>query len=322
MLRPLLKYARNDDSVAKLAEQAGESPQRAFVSASLRPYLLASLIDSDPERPALIVAGDDRAGRDLAADLKAYLAPRPVRFYPARGMRYESHLAPPPHLVGLRIAALDALLGGDAAVLVASAVAVAEKVPDPDLRPHGFQIERGGLLDLEETADQLVACGYERVDQVEERGQFAIRGDILDVYPATEERAVRCELFDIEVERLTWFSTFTQRSLEEAERVEIAPAAELAPEHRELAEIAAATDSEERPDVADVLPVDRFRELLELAPQDALVAVAAEEELAPALRDYWEDVAVSFHDEDAPQLYVKPQDLDAAFNQRAALRLS
>ena len=147
-----------------------------------------------------------------------------------------------------------------------SAVALAEKVPDPDLRPHGFEIEKGGLLDLEETADQLVACGYERVDQVEDRGQFAIRGDILDVYPATEERAVRCELFDVEVERLTWFSTFTQRSLEEAERVEIAPAAELGPEHRELAEIAADSDESERPDVADVLPVDRFRELMDLVP--------------------------------------------------------
>ncbi len=150
-----------------------------------------------------------------------------MRFYPARGVRYESHLAPPPHLVGLRVAALDALLGEEPAVLVTSAVALAEKVPDPELRPHGFEIEMGGLLDLEETAGQLVACGYQRVDQVENRGQFALRGDILDVYPATEERAVRCELFDVEVERLTWFSTFTQRSLEEAQRVEIAPAAEL-----------------------------------------------------------------------------------------------
>jgi transcription-repair coupling factor (superfamily II helicase) len=255
MLRPLLTYAHHDDDVARLAEAARGEPQRAFVSASLRPYLLASLIDSDPDRPALVVAGDDRAARDLAADLKAFLAPRPVRFYPARGMRYESHLAPPPHLVGLRIAALDSLLGDQSAVLVTSAVALAEKVPDPDLRPHGFEIEKGSLLDLDETGDQLVACGYERVDQVEDRGQFAIRGDILDVYPATEERAVRCELFDVEVERLTWFSTFTQRSLEEAERVEIAPAAELAPEHRELAEIAAATEAEERPDVAEVLPV-------------------------------------------------------------------
>jgi transcription-repair coupling factor (superfamily II helicase) len=322
MLRQLLTYAQEDRSVTALAQAARGGPQRAFVSASLRPYLLASLIDAEPERPALVVAGDDRAARDLAADLKVFLAPRAVRFYPARGMRYASHLAPPPHLVGLRIAALDALLRGQAAVLVTSAVALAEKVPDPDLRPHGFEIEKGGLLDLDEVAERLVACGYERVDQVEERGQFAIRGDILDVYPATEERAVRCELFDIEVERLTWFSTFTQRSLEEAERVEIAPAAELAPEHREFAEIAASSDESERPDVADVLPVDRFRELLELVPPEALVAVAAEEELAPALRDYWEDVTVSFHDEDAHHLYVKPRELDAALNERAALRLS
>jgi transcription-repair coupling factor (superfamily II helicase) len=322
MLRPLLRYAHEDRSVAAIVEAARDEPQRAFVSSSLRPYLLASLIDAEPARPALVVAGDDRAARDLAADLKAFLAPRPVRFYPARGMRYESHLAPPPHLVGLRIAALDALLGGDAAVLVASAVALAEKVPDPELRPHGFEIEKGGLLDPGETADSLIACGYERVDQVEERGQFAIRGDIIDIYPATEERAVRCELFDIELERLTWFSTFTQRSLEEAERVEIAPAAELAPEHRELAEIAAASDEADRPDVADVLPVDRFRELLDLVPRDALVAVAAEEELAPALRDYWDDVTTSFHDEDAHRLYVAPADLDAGLDERAALRLS
>jgi transcription-repair coupling factor (superfamily II helicase) len=322
-LRSLLTYAHQDDSVAALTEAARSEPQRAFVSASLRPYLLASLIDAEPERPALVVAGDDRAARDLAADLRAFLAPRPVRFYPARGVRYESHLAPPPHLVGLRIAALDALLGeGEPAVLVASAVALAEKVPDPKLRPHGFEIEKGGLLDLEETAGALAAAGYDRVDQVEERGQFAVRGDILDLYPATEERAVRCELFDMEVERLTFFSTFTQRSLEEVQGVEVAPAAELAPEQRELAEIAATSDEDERPDVAEVLPVDRFGELLDLVPANALLAVAAEEELAPALRDYWQDVTASFHDADAHHLYVPPEKLESSLDERAALRLS
>jgi transcription-repair coupling factor (superfamily II helicase) len=336
-LRPLLTYAQEDEAVAALSDAARKAPQRAFVSQSMRPYVLAALLDSEPDRPALVVAGDDRAARDLAADLRQFLAPRPIRLYPARGVRYESHLAPPPHLVGLRIAALDALVegssldgangGAGAPVVVAGAVALAEKVPDPDLRPHGFTVERGGLLDLDETAGQLVACGYERVEQVEERGQFALRGDILDVYPATEERAVRCELFDIEVERLTFFSTFTQRSLEEVERVEIAPAAELAPEHRELAEIAAADvatagDGDERPDIAELLPVDRFGELLDLLPADALVAIAAEEELPPALRDHWDDVTTSFHDADAGHLYVDPERLQAGLDARAALRLS
>ena len=292
-----------------------------FVSASLRPYLLASLLDAEPARPALVVAGDDRAARDLAADMKQFLAPRAVHLYPARGVQYESHLAPPPHLVGLRIAALDAL-GEGPAVVVASAAALAEKVPDPDLRPHGFRIEKGGLLDLEETAAQLVACGYAHTDQVEDRGQFALRGDILDIYPATEERAVRCELFDVEVERLTFFSTFTQRSLEEVEAVSIEPAAELGPEHRELAEIAAASEEKDRPDVAELLPVDRFREVLALVPDGALVAVAAEEEMEPALRDLWEDVTTSFHDADAHHLYVSPDQLSTTLDARSALRLS
>ncbi|MGI8946141.1 MAG: transcription-repair coupling factor, partial [Thermoleophilaceae bacterium] len=333
-LRRLLTYAHEDPAVEALSSSARGAPQRAFVSASLRPYLLASLLDREPSRPALVVTGDDRAARDLAADLRHFLSPRPVHLYPARGVRYQSHLAPPPHLVGLRIAALDALLagaavgaGGDgtdagAAVVVAGAVALAEKVPDPSLRPHGFGIEKGGLLDLEETAARLVACGYERADQVEERGQFALRGDILDVYPATEERAVRCELFDVEVERLTFFSTFTQRSLEEVERVAIEPAAELGPEHRELAELAAESEAEERPDIAELLPVERFGALLDLLPADSLVTIAAEEELAPVLRDYWEDVTTSFHDADAHHLYVPPEQLERALGERAALVLS
>src|SRR5437764_6342794 len=183
-LRQLLTYAHENSDVQRLADAASNGAsgggERAFVSASLRPYLLAALLDSSPERPALVVAGDDRAARDLAADLKQFLSPRTVRFYPARGVRYESHLAPPPHLVGLRVAALDSLQSGPA-VVVASAAALAEKVPDPALRPHGFTIEKGGVIDLEETADQLANAGYERVDQVEDRGQFAIRGDILDV---------------------------------------------------------------------------------------------------------------------------------------------
>src|SRR5438874_1500109 len=113
-LRSLLTYAHEDSAVQALADAAekdGGSAERAFVSASLRPCLLAALLDSHPERPALVVAGDDRSARDLAADLKAFLSPRLVRLYPARGVRYESHLAPPPHLVGLRLAALDSLGG-------------------------------------------------------------------------------------------------------------------------------------------------------------------------------------------------------------------
>jgi transcription-repair coupling factor (superfamily II helicase) len=325
MLRPVLHRAIENEDVERLAREAAAGPQRAFVSSALRPYLIASLLDAAPlgGRPALIVAGDDRMARDLALDLRAYRAPAPVRFYPARGVRYESHLAPAPHLVGLRIAALDSLdaTGGDPPVVVASAVALMERIPDPELRPHGFALELGEALDLEETLARLVALGYERDEQVFERGQFALRGGILDVYPATEERAVRVELFGDEVESLRWFSTFTQRSLGDAQRVEIAPAAELAPEYRELAEMAA-EETEDRPDVAEILPVDRFRSFLELVPEEATVLVAAEEELRPALADHWQDVTTSLHSDDAHHLYIPPEEVAAQLAGRAAVSFS
>jgi len=323
-LRPLLARLQEHPDGAALIRDGG----RAFVSQSMRPYLVAALAEgAAADLPALVVAGDDRQARDLAADLRAWLEPRPVRFYPSRGVAYESHLAPPPHLVGLRVAALDALLadrsnGDEPPVVVVSAVALSEKVPDPALRPQSFTIRVGDLLDLDEVGHQLVAAGYERVDQVDDRGQFAIRGGILDVYPATEDRAVRIDLFDIEVESIRFFSTFTQRSLGDSEAIEIAPAAELAPEHRELAEIAALEAAEDRPDVAELLPVDRFEAFLDLAPADAAILIAAEEDVAPALADHWQDVCAAFHDDDAHHLYVKPEAIAAALDARPGARLS
>jgi len=354
-LRPLLAHLEDDPAASTLAREGG----RAFVSSSLRPYVLAALAEADERargRAHLIVAGDDRAARDLAGDLRAWLWPRRVRYYPTRGVTYESHLIPPPHLVGLRLAALDALLGeggsrgagadagvdgpgsveAEGPIVVVSAVALSEKVPDPALRPRSFRLRVGELLDLDECATELVAAGYERVDQVEERGQFALRGGLLDVFPATEERAVRVDMFDVEIESLRWFSTFTQRSLGEVQEVEIAPAAELAEEHRALATIAGeelaaggrgATNADDegsgaRPDIAELLPIDRFGALLDLVGEETRLLVAAEEELAPALGDHWSDVCAAFGDEDAHHLYVDPDGVQAALRQRARIWLS
>src|SRR3954454_5035390 len=333
-LRPLLTHLADDPNGPRLARDGG----RAFVSASYRPYVIGALLDGldgpMAGRPALVVAADDRQARDLAAALRHWRAPRPVRFYPSRGVAYESHLAPPPHLVGLRVAALDALLAADAngdgsrnetaeaPVVVVSAVALSEKVPDPSLRPKSFWLRVGDLLDLDEVSADLVAAGYERVDQVAARGQFAIRGGILDVFPATADHAVRIDLFDIEIESLREFSTFTQRSLSELTELEIAPAAELAAEHREAAEIAAVSDAEDRPDVAELLPVDQFHAFLDLAPADAAVILAEEAEIGSALDDHWQDVCAAFHATDAHDLYVKPDDVEAALDARAHVRLS
>ncbi len=329
-LRPLLDLAAENERVHALAARVlaaadGGEGVDLRASTTLRPLLLATLLEDErglADRPALLVAADDRAARDLAADLRAFLAPRRVRLYPSRGTGYASSVTPPPHLVGLRIDALDALSREADAVVVASAVALAEAVPDASLRPAGFEIAKGDEVDLGVVAEDLVAAGYERVEQVTERGQFAVRGGILDVYPATEERAVRVELFGDEVESMRWFSTFTQRSLGDAEVVELAPAAELDADHRELAALAAQEAAEGEggaTDLAELLPLDQFRAPLDLVPANAAVVLAAAEEVEPALRDVWEDATTSMKAEDARHLYV---DVAAPLAARAALSLT
>src|SRR5215218_4816557 len=329
-LRPLIEIAAESERVHALAARVrdadgGGEAVGVRASTMLRPLLLAALLEDDrglAGRPALLVSADDRSARDLAADLRAYLAPRRVRLYPSRGTGYASHVTPPPHLVGLRIDALEALASEADAVVVASDVALAEAVLDASLRPAGFAIAKGEEIELGAVADDLVGAGYERVEQVEERGQFAVRGGILDVYPATEERAVRIELFGDEVDSMRWFSTFTQRSLGEAERVELAPAAELDAEHRELAELAAmeaAEKDEQLSNLAELLPLDRFLAPLDLVPDEAMVVLAAAEEIEPALRDHWEDATAAMHADDAQHLYV---DVAAPLAERASLALT
>ncbi len=316
-LRPLLEIALEDERFLSLADAARDrAPVAVQMSAFVRPYVLAALAEAEEGfagRPVLVVAADDIGARDLAHELRAYLGRR-VRYYPSRGTGYVSHVAPPPHLVGLRIAVLDALTGREPAVVVASAVALAEAVPDASLRPAGFTLRRGSEADLTEVGERLVEAGYERADQVEERGQFAIRGGILDVFPVTEERAARLELFGDEIEQIRWFSTFTQRSLGEVDGVELSPAAELSAEHRELAELAL---EDEPDDVAELLPIDRYGAVLDLI--DERTAIVVSEEVEAGLRDHWDDVTATMHDADARRLYV---DVAGPLAERAAIAIS
>ncbi|HEX5893435.1 MAG TPA: transcription-repair coupling factor [Solirubrobacterales bacterium] len=304
-LRPLLEIAAENERMSALREALRSSGDTvdAYVSASLRPYLLAALIGGEAGAtpgPVLIVAADDRSARDLAGDLNSFLAPRRVHMYPSRGTTYESHLDPPPHLAGLRIAAMNALGSTGTPIVVASAIALAEKVPDPALRPESLALHTGESVDLDDVTILLADAGYDRVDQVEERGQFAVRGGILDVYPATEEQAIRVELFGDEIESMRRFSVFTQRSLGDAERVELAPAAEISAEHRQ-----------------DVDP-SKFLAPLDLVPTEALVVIASAEEIPGALHDHWEDVTASIEAEEARQLYA---DVAEPLQARASLSL-
>ena len=79
---------------------------------------------------------------------------------------------------------------------------------------------------------------------------------------------------------------------------------------------------EDRPDIAELLPVEDFHPFLELAPVDASILIAGEEDVTPALHDHWQDVCAAFHDRDAHHLYVDPETIGSVLTDRARIHLS
>jgi transcription-repair coupling factor (superfamily II helicase) len=195
----------------------------ARVSEPALPLLLAAL-QLRVGRPLVCLLAEDSEARDAAEAAAWYLGEDAVGLFPSRGVRWESGLEPPPHLVGERARALDVLTAGG--LVCASAAALAELVPPPDVRPARLDLAVGDEPGIDGLAEELALSGYERVERVEERGQFAVRGGLVDVFPTTGREPLRIELFGDEIEAIRAFSPFTQRALRPVERATVYPAAE------------------------------------------------------------------------------------------------
>ncbi|HEX2304032.1 MAG TPA: transcription-repair coupling factor, partial [Gaiella sp.] len=197
-------------------------PTRARVSEPVLPLLLAALHE---ELGALLVLlPEDADARDAAEAASWFLGPARVALLPGRGVSLDSGLAPPPHLVGERYRALDVLAAGG--LVCASAAALAEGLPPVDARPSPLELRVGDEPGVDGLAEALALAGYERVERVDERGQFAVRGGIVDVFPSTGREPLRVEFFGDEIEQVRAFSPFTQRALHAAENAVVYPAAE------------------------------------------------------------------------------------------------
>jgi transcription-repair coupling factor (superfamily II helicase) len=207
----------------RLAEFADALPAKARVSEAALPIVLASLYER-LERPLVCILPEDADARDAAEAAAWFLGDEQVGLMPSRGVSRESGLVPPPHLVGERARALAVLARGG--LVCASARGMAELLPRPAQRPERVELRAGRELGVEPLSQQLAFAGYERVERVDDRGQFAVRGGLVDVFPTTGREPFRVEFFGDEVESIRAFSPFTQRALHPVESAVVYPAAE------------------------------------------------------------------------------------------------
>ena len=274
--------------------------------AALRPFVVKGLVDAG--RTVLAVAATTREAEDLVAALHCLVEPEHVAYYPAWETLPHERLSPRSDTVGRRLAVLRRLVhpGTDASngplkVVVAPVRSVLQPQVAglADLAP--VELSLGDEADLDDVVHRLAAAAYSRVDLVEKRGEFAVRGGIVDVFPPTEEHPLRVEFFGDEVEEIRAFSVADQRSLEKAERLWAPPCRELLltdevrararalgtrnPELREITDkLAEGVAVEGMESLAPVL-VDAMELLVDLLPADSHVLVLDPERVRTRAHD-------------------------------------
>ncbi len=194
--------------------------------------LLVAALHEQLDVPCLVVTFNNEQANRFVADLQALLGDDPhrpgVMLFPATESVIYDGAAPDPELRARRLDALESLLAGRARVVVAPVNAALQRLTPPDvLRGLVRALAVGDEITLDELTSHLLACGYHRANLVEDVGEFAVRGGIVDVFPPTRDTPVRLELFGDTVDSIREFDTQTQRSAAPRRSALIGPASEV-----------------------------------------------------------------------------------------------
>ena len=279
-LSGLLTAALRDNGLARARELARAGFPDAdgldlTAPPAMRPFAVAAVADraSGAGRPVLAVTATSREADDLAAALRSLLPEDEIAEFPAWETLPHERLSPRSDTVGRRLAVLRRLAhpeGNPVRVVVAPVRSLLQ----PQLKNLGdlepVSLTTGGAADLDDVAHRLSDMAYARVDLVTKRGEFAVRGGILDVFPPTDEHPSRVEFWGDEVEEIRTFAVADQRTIDKVETMLAPPCRELllTPEVREKARALA----ERHPELLEIL--DKLAEG---------IPVEGMESLAPAL---------------------------------------
>ena len=293
-----------------LAESLADAPRVGLLDltapAGLRPFLVAGLVRA--ERTVLLVTATGREAEELTQELGSLIDPAAVAYYPSWETLPHERLSPRSDTVGRRLAVLRRLRhpepgagSGRLRVVVAPVRSILQPQVSGlgDLEP--VELAPGDTVALDDVVRRLAEAAYTRVDLVEKRGEFAVRGGLVDVFPPTEQHPVRVEFWGDEVEEVRSFAVADQRTIDQLPRLWAPPcrellltddvrrrAAALSEAHPQLAEmtskIAAGIAVEGMESLAPVL-VDELELLVDVMPGDTQVVVVEPERVRSRAHD-------------------------------------
>ncbi len=190
-----------------------------------RSHMIAAL-SHQTDRPIVIVCQDDMTAKRLQQELAAFLGTTaPV--LPGRELTLYDTAVVSRAWEQKRLSQLYALMTGQTSLQIFTWEALSQRtIPPAVLQEAVFTLEVGREYAQEVLLEQLTHAGYTRCNLVEGPGQFAVRGDILDIYSPAADRPIRAEFFGEELDTMGYFDPDTQRRTENAERLVVLPVGE------------------------------------------------------------------------------------------------
>ena len=170
---------------------------------------------------AFVVCSNIMAANKMIQDLK-YVSDLEIIYFPARKLEYYDIETESKEIQNSRMYAIDKMLSGKKNIIVTTVDLLTEKMyPSKTYQKSDICIKKGDVVNLKDITEKLLLLGYERCQLVEGKGQFSIRGDILDIFSINCELPFRIELFGDEVDNIRTFDQITQRSIDTLSEVNI-----------------------------------------------------------------------------------------------------
>jgi len=199
------------------------------LAGSAFPLALTSAIRERQKHLFVVVTPDSHSAQQLEQDLGFFLGdPTPVLHYPDWETLAYDVFSPLPEIISARLKALVRLPKTQSGILITPIATLMQRLaPRTHILAQSLALRVGERMDLDATRNQLEQSGYQYVSQVNQHGEFTVRGAILDLFPMACELPIRIELFDDEIESIRTFDPESQRSIAKTDTIELYPAREF-----------------------------------------------------------------------------------------------
>lgn len=220
----LLDLIYNDDSINKLNNHEG----RLVINNTLACSYLVSGIFLKKQKNILLVASSMYNAQILYEQIASLVGEDNCLLFPVDEIYHQTNYSYSKEMLSQRLYVMDKCLDNKKRILISHVEGVTRFLPNPELyKLNTLFLEKNKSYNLNNLVNSLINMGFTRVNKIDQSLQFALRGDILDIFPINLDRPIRIEFFDDEIESIRYFEIESQTSIEEIDNIKIFPATDL-----------------------------------------------------------------------------------------------